>query len=80
MRYTALVAGLLSLASSAVYARSTSHVENVQVENLRHVPEGWKEVGAPEQTRRLQFRIAVHQVSLTYIHGETTTSGALRST
>jgi tripeptidyl-peptidase-1 len=61
MRYTALVAGLLSLASSAVYARSTSHVENVQVENLRHVPEGWKEVGAPEQTRRLQFRIAVHQ-------------------
>ncbi|KAF2652973.1 tripeptidyl-peptidase-like protein [Lophiostoma macrostomum CBS 122681] len=59
MRCTTLVAGLLSLASTAVYARSTSHVE--PVEDLHHVPEGWKEVGAPEQTRRLHFRIAVHQ-------------------
>ena len=61
MRYSTLVAGLLSLAFTSVNCASTSHVE--PVENLRHVPEGWKDVGAPEQTRRLHFRIAVHQVS-----------------
>ncbi|KAF2729636.1 tripeptidyl-peptidase-like protein [Polyplosphaeria fusca] len=31
------------------------------MENLHRVPEGWKEVGVPSQTRRLQFRIAMHQ-------------------
>ncbi|KAF2125791.1 tripeptidyl-peptidase-like protein [Dothidotthia symphoricarpi CBS 119687] len=53
MRY-ALFAGLLAFAT--VDCRSTSHVD---VENLRRVPEGWSEVGAPAQDRKLHFRIAV---------------------
>jgi tripeptidyl-peptidase-1 len=61
MHYSLLFARLLSLASTFAAARSTSHVE--PVENLRRVPEGWKEVGTPAQARRLHFRIAVHQVS-----------------
>lgn len=61
MRYSTLVAGLLSLAGVAL-SRSTSHVEPMEMENLHRVPEGWKEVGAPSQDRRLQFRIAMHQV------------------
>ena len=59
MRYSTLFAGLLSLA--VVNGRSTVHVE--PVENLRRIPEGWTEAGAPEQTRRLHFRVAVRQVS-----------------
>ncbi|KAH7136164.1 tripeptidyl-peptidase-like protein [Dendryphion nanum] len=59
MRISTVVAGLLSLALAN--CRSTSRVENVEVENLRHVPEGWKEVGAPKPDRKLLFRIAVHQ-------------------
>ena len=61
MRYS-LFAGLLALAG--VNCRSTSFVEGETVENLGRVPEGWKEVGAPAQDRRLQFRIAVHSVRL----------------
>jgi tripeptidyl-peptidase-1 len=60
MRFSVFGAGLLCLASTTIDAFSTSHVE--PVENIRHVPEGWKEVGAPDQSRRLHFRIAVHQV------------------
>jgi tripeptidyl-peptidase I len=60
MRISNVVAGLLSVALAN--CKSTSRVENVEVENLRHVPEGWKEVGSPKQDRRLLFRIAVHQV------------------
>lgn len=62
MRYSTLLTGVLSLASVAT-CRSSSHIEPVRVENLRRVPEGWSEVGAPEQDRRLHFRIAVRQVS-----------------
>ncbi|KAF2260496.1 tripeptidyl-peptidase-like protein [Lojkania enalia] len=58
MRTSALLAGLLTLGGVANCA-STSHVE--PVEDLRHVPQGWKEIGAPAQDRRLHFRIAVHQ-------------------
>ncbi|KAF2477048.1 tripeptidyl-peptidase-like protein [Lindgomyces ingoldianus] len=61
MRYSTLVAGVLSLAGVATCA-TTSHVETLEpMENLQHVPQGWKEVGAPAQTRRLHFRIAVTQ-------------------
>ncbi|KAF2202401.1 tripeptidyl-peptidase-like protein [Delitschia confertaspora ATCC 74209] len=38
---------------------STSELS--RVEDLRNVPQGWKEVGAPAQDRRLHFRIAVAQ-------------------
>lgn len=62
MRYS-LFAGLLALAG--VNCRSTSHVEGEIVENIGPVPQGWKEVGAPAQDRKLHFRIAVHSVSIT---------------
>lgn len=62
MRYSNLAVGLLYLAS-IVDGRPTSHVE--PFEKLREVPEGWKEVGEPDQDRRLHFRIAVHQVGST---------------
>ncbi|KAF1994689.1 tripeptidyl-peptidase-like protein [Amniculicola lignicola CBS 123094] len=62
MRLSTLVAGVVSLAGTAANCASTSHIERDGaleiVEHLRHVPEGWKEVGAPAQSRRLQFRIA----------------------
>ncbi|KAJ4360821.1 Tripeptidyl-peptidase sed2 [Didymosphaeria variabile] len=57
MKY-AVFTGLLALAG--VHAKSTSHVEDVLVENLHRVPQGWKEVGVPAQDRKLHFRIAVH--------------------
>lgn len=66
MRYSTVIAGLLTLASTAVHGRSTYHLE--PLENLRHVPNGWKEVGAPVQTRKLHFRIAVHQVSYSFMY------------
>lgn len=66
MRY-ALLTGLLALASAN--AKSTSHVEDVVVENLQRVPLGWKEVGAPAQDRKLQFRIAMHSVGPVTIPG-----------
>ncbi|KAF2194923.1 tripeptidyl-peptidase-like protein [Zopfia rhizophila CBS 207.26] len=58
MRFSTLAAGLLFLVGGANCA-STSHIE--PMEKLRTVPEGWKEIGAPAQDRRLHFRIAVHQ-------------------
>lgn len=60
MKY-ALFTGLLALAG--VHAKSTSHLGDVLVENLHSVPEGWKEVGVPAQSRKLHFRIAVRSVS-----------------
>jgi tripeptidyl-peptidase-1 len=60
MRHS-LFAGLLALAG--VNCRSTGIVESETVENLGRVPQGWKEIGAPAQDRRLQFRVAVHSVS-----------------
>ncbi|ORY14941.1 tripeptidyl-peptidase-like protein [Clohesyomyces aquaticus] len=61
MRYSTVVAGLLSLAG-VVNCASTSHVEPIEpMEDLKRVPQGWEEVGAPAQTRRLHFRIAVSQ-------------------
>jgi tripeptidyl-peptidase-1 len=62
MRSSIVTAGLLALASSVVYGMSTAHIQ--PFEKLRSVPEGWKEVGAPEPSRRLKFRIAVHQVGI----------------
>ena len=60
MRYS-LLAGLLALAGAN--GRSTSHIEHGEtVERLRSVPAGWKEIGAPAQSRKLRFRIAVHSV------------------
>jgi tripeptidyl-peptidase-1 len=59
MKY-AIFAGLLAFAG--VNAGSTSHVESKEVENLGRVPQGWKDVGAPAQDKRLQFRIAVYSV------------------
>lgn len=61
MKY-AIFTSLLALAGAN--ARSTSHIEDVVVENLQRVPQGWKEVGAPAQSRKLQFRIAMHSVSV----------------
>ena len=61
MKY-AVFAGLLALAG--VDAGSSSHIEDVVVENLQRVPQGWKAVGVPAQDRKLQFRIAMHNVSL----------------
>jgi tripeptidyl-peptidase-1 len=66
MRYS-LFAGLLAL--GGVDCRSTSFVKSETVENLGRVPEGWKEIGAPAQERRLQFRIAVHSVRLALLCG-----------
>jgi tripeptidyl-peptidase-1 len=60
MKY-AILTGLLALAG--VNAKSTSHVEDVLVENLHRVPQGWNEVGVPAQSRKLHFRIAIHSVS-----------------
>lgn len=59
MKY-AIFTGLLALAGAN--AKSTSHVEDVLVENIHRVPQGWKEVGVPAQDRKLHFRIAVHSV------------------
>ncbi|CAO2653241.1 Nn.00g026520.m01.CDS01 [Neocucurbitaria sp. VM-36] len=58
MRY-ALFAGLLALAG--VNCKTTYHIEDGSetVEHLRRVPEGWNEIGAPSQDRKLHFRIAV---------------------
>ncbi|KAF1958205.1 tripeptidyl-peptidase-like protein [Byssothecium circinans] len=58
MRY-ALFTGLL-LAFAGVNARSTYFIEAEEMENLVHVPQGWKEVGAPPQDKKLQLRIALH--------------------
>jgi tripeptidyl-peptidase-1 len=64
MRYTSFITGLLSFVSAA-NCLSTSHVEAIEpIEDLERVPYGWKESGAPAQTRKLHFRIAVSQVSL----------------
>lgn len=60
MKY-AVFTGLLALAR--VHAKSTSHVDDVLVEDLHRVPQGWNEVGVPAQNRKLHFRIAVHSVS-----------------
>lgn len=62
MKLSLVALGFLSLASE-VYARSTSHLS--PVEALHTVPDGWKEIGKPVATRRLHFRIAVNQVSIT---------------
>ncbi|KAF1842976.1 tripeptidyl-peptidase-like protein [Cucurbitaria berberidis CBS 394.84] len=61
MRY-ALFTGLLAIAG--VNCGTTSGVYHIEdgsetVEHLRRVPEGWNEVGAPSQDRKLHFRIAV---------------------
>jgi len=62
---SSLFAGLLALAG--VNCRSTSFVKSETVENLGRVPEGWKEIGAPTQDRKLQFRIAVHSVRFFFL-------------
>ncbi|KAF1833456.1 tripeptidyl-peptidase-like protein [Decorospora gaudefroyi] len=61
MKFT-LIAGLLAFAGvNAKSAFSTVHIEGGSevVENLRRVPEGWSEVGAPAPDQKLRFRIAV---------------------
>ncbi|PVH98258.1 tripeptidyl-peptidase-like protein [Periconia macrospinosa] len=55
----ALIASFL--AATGVYARTTLHVERDEVENLRHVPQGWKELDvAPSPDKKLHFRIGMH--------------------
>jgi tripeptidyl-peptidase-1 len=67
MKYS-LFTGLLALAGvSCRSLASTSHVENEIVERLiGGVPQNWEEVGEPDQSRRLHFRIAVHSVSFIF--------------
>jgi hypothetical protein len=64
MKYS-ILSGLLVLAGANCSSfTSTSHVETEVVERLiGGVPQNWYEVGEPEQSRRLHFRIAVHSVS-----------------
>ncbi|KAF1935916.1 tripeptidyl-peptidase-like protein [Clathrospora elynae] len=55
MRF-AIFTGLLAVAGAA----STYHIDDDDtVEQLRSVPEGWSEIGAPAEDRKLHFRIAV---------------------
>lgn len=57
MRPSAAIAGLLGLAGTLVHGFPTSDVS--LMEALRDVPEGWSQVGSPQPSMRLQFRIAV---------------------
>jgi tripeptidyl-peptidase I len=64
MRY-ALFTGLVALAG--VNCRSTSNTYHIEdggetVENLRRVPAGWNEIGAPSAEQKLRFRIALRSV------------------
>ncbi|KAF2745280.1 tripeptidyl-peptidase-like protein [Sporormia fimetaria CBS 119925] len=62
MRSFRHTAGLLFLAGSVVTGLSSVHIESLEpVERLHAVPEGWKEVGAPDPSARMKFRIAVQQ-------------------
>lgn len=61
MRY-ALFTGLLAL--GGVNCRTTSNAYHIEdssevVEHLGGVPQGWSDIGAPSQDRKLHFRIAV---------------------
>ena len=65
MKY-ALFTGLLAIAGANCRVLSTAHhIEHGSetVEHLRRVPEGWRDIGAPEQDHKLHFRIAVRSVS-----------------
>ncbi|KAL9085329.1 MAG: hypothetical protein Q9165_007620 [Trypethelium subeluteriae] len=55
MRSFAVLAGLLCL--SVANAFPTSDIS--LMETLHGVPEGWSEIGAPQPSKRLQFRIAL---------------------
>ncbi len=67
-----LVAGLLAVAVAS--CSTVSHIESETVEDLRIVPQGWTEIGAPAGHRKLPFRIGVRSVShyiRTFPHGFT---------
>ncbi|GAB7358725.1 hypothetical protein MBLNU230_g3954t1 [Neophaeotheca triangularis] len=51
MRVPSLFAGLTGLASLVLATK---------MESLREVPEGWRLIGTPDPTKRIQLRIALH--------------------
>ena len=65
MKYTLFVS---ILALAGVNGRATSKLHHSEsgsetVERLRRTPNGWNDVGAPSQDRKLHFRIALRSVS-----------------